>query len=76
MLRNHGQSERNIVKHFGYLSRMDTLQAAVLSFRIKKLNRIIKAGEKMQITTLKILMKISIYYLEKRNLNLIAIILL
>ncbi len=43
MLRNHGQSERNIVKHFGYLSRMDTLQAAVLNFRIKKLNKIIKS---------------------------------
>lgn len=43
MLRNHGQSERNIVKHFGYLSRMDTLQAAVLNFRIKKLNKIIVA---------------------------------
>ena len=41
-LRNHGLEERNTVKTFGFLSRMDVLQANILNFRIKKLKNIIK----------------------------------
>ena len=33
---------RDNVKNFGYVSRMDNLQAGVLNFRLKKLNKIIK----------------------------------
>lgn len=40
-LRNHGSVERNIVKNFGYVSRMDTIQADILLYRIKKLKKII-----------------------------------
>lgn len=40
-LRSHGIANRNKVKHFGYVSRMDNLQAAILNFRLKKLNKII-----------------------------------
>lgn len=40
-LRSHGMEEsRNNIKNFGYVSRMDNLQAAVLNFRIKKLKKI------------------------------------
>ena len=39
---NHGMTNRNRVKNFGYVSRMDNLQAAILNFRLKKLNNIIK----------------------------------
>jgi len=39
--RNHGLVDRNIVKKFGFLSRMDVLQAAILNFRIKNLNKTI-----------------------------------
>ena len=35
-------TNRNRVKNFGYVSRMDNLQAAILNFRLKKLNNIIK----------------------------------
>lgn len=37
LLCNHGLIDRNTVTRFGYVSRMDTLQAAILSFRIDKL---------------------------------------
>jgi len=41
-MRNHGLVERNKVKNFGFLSRMDVLQASILNYRIKNLNKIIK----------------------------------
>ena len=40
---NHGMtSNRNVIKNFGYVSRMDNLQAAVLNYRLDKLKEIIK----------------------------------
>jgi dTDP-4-amino-4,6-dideoxygalactose transaminase len=41
-LRNHGMTNRNKVTNFGYVSRMDNLQAAVLNFRLKNLKKVIK----------------------------------
>ena len=40
-MRNHGLEDRNLVKNFGYISRMDTLQAPILNLRIKNLNNVI-----------------------------------
>ena len=40
-LRSHGMTNRNIVKNFGYVSRMDNLQASILNFRLKNLHNII-----------------------------------
>ena len=40
--RNHGLVDRNNVKSFGTVSRMDELQAAILNFRIKKLPSVIE----------------------------------
>ena len=34
-LKNHGMSNRNVIRNFGYVSRMDNLQAAVLNYRFK-----------------------------------------
>jgi len=49
-LRNHGMSNRNIVKNFGYVSRMDNLQAAILNYRLKNLkNTILKRRENAEI---------------------------
>ena len=39
---NHGHEERNVVKNFGYVSRMDEIQAAILLERLKILEDIIK----------------------------------
>ena len=58
-LRTHGMDEsRDNVKSFGYVSRMDNLQAAILNFRIKELKNIIKKRRK----------NVDIY-LENLNLN-------
>ena len=46
ILSNHGIQNRNIVKYFGYVSRMDNLQAGILNFHLKKLNRIIDKRRK------------------------------
>lgn len=44
---NHGMtSNRNIIKSFGYVSRMDNLQAAVLNYRLDKLKEIINKRRK------------------------------
>lgn len=40
-LRNHGMTNRNLIKNFGYVSRMDNIQAGILNFRLKSLNKII-----------------------------------
>ena len=39
---NHGMENRNVIKNFGYVSRMDNLQAAFLNLKFKKLKNIIK----------------------------------
>ena len=40
LLRTHGMIDRNTVKHFGYVSRMDSIQAAILNYRIDKLHSV------------------------------------
>ena len=42
-VRSHGMTKRNKVKNFGYVSRMDNLQAAFLNFKIKSLKKVIIA---------------------------------
>ena len=39
-------TNRNKVKNFGYVSRMDNLQAAILNYRLKKLPIVISARRK------------------------------
>ncbi|MDC0916138.1 DegT/DnrJ/EryC1/StrS family aminotransferase [Candidatus Pelagibacter sp.] len=41
-LRSHGIYKRNIIKNFGYVSRMDNLQAAILNFRLNNLDNVIQ----------------------------------
>ena len=40
-LSNHGMTKRNTIYRFGHVSRMDALQASILSFKLKKLNKVI-----------------------------------
>lgn len=42
LLRNHGLADRDTVARFGRVSRMDTLQAAILRFRLGRLQSIIE----------------------------------
>ena len=41
-MRNHGMLDRNTVEAFGYVSRMDALQAAILTYRISMLPGVIE----------------------------------
>jgi dTDP-4-amino-4,6-dideoxygalactose transaminase len=41
-LRNHGLVDRNTAEQFGFVSRMDTLQAAILGYRLGRLDEVIK----------------------------------
>ena len=46
-LSTHGmQDNRNNVKNFGYVSRMDNLQASILNFRLKNLRNLVKIRRK------------------------------
>ena len=45
-LKSHGMVSRDKIKRFGYVSRMDNLQAAILNFRLKTLNAVIKKRRK------------------------------
>lgn len=41
-MRNHGLVDRNTVEEFGYVSRMDTIQAAILNYRVDHLDEVIE----------------------------------
>lgn len=41
-MRNHGIENRNKVNSFGYVSRLDTIQAAILNYRMKNFQKNIK----------------------------------
>ena len=45
-LRNHGMTNRNKIKTFGYVSRMDNVQAAILNYRLKNLRNVIERRRK------------------------------
>ena len=55
MLRNHGLETRNNSKFFGYVSRMDNIQASILNYRIKNLDKIILKRRKIATTYFKLL---------------------
>ena len=47
-MRNHGLENRNIVNNFGFLSRMDNLQASILNFRLNNLKKLLKKEDLTQ----------------------------
>ena len=59
-LRNHGMTNRNKVENFGYVSRMDNIQAAVLNYRLDMLNSTIKKRRNN--------VKLYELYLNKKNI--------
>ena len=66
-LRSHGMTNRNIVKNFGYVSRMDNLQAAILNFRLKNLKNIIAKRRRNADLYFKYLDKNNINFVEENN---------
>ena len=68
-LRTHGmETNRNNVKNFGFVSRMDNLQAGILNFRLKNINRVINLRRKNVELYLKNLNLNKIYFpIEKKG---------
>ena len=66
-LRNHGMTNRNKVKNFGYVSRMDNLQAAILDFRLKNLDNVIYKRRKNFELYKKMLNKDKVFFIEEKN---------
>ncbi len=72
LLRNHGIEKRNKVLTFGYVSRMDNLQASVLNIRLKKIKKIIKtrrSNAKLYFTLLQNLKKVILPIDNKFDFN-------
>lgn len=66
-LSNHGMTNRDKVKNFGYVSRMDNLQAAILNYKLKNLNNIISKRRKNYKIYKKFLSKKVFFPKEKNN---------
>ena len=68
---NHGMENRDKIKNFGFVSRMDNLQAAILNFKLKNLKNIIDIRNRMQKYEKKLNKKfIKINFEKKKNLIL------
>ena len=74
-MRNHGTKDRNVIDEFGFVSRLDTIQAVVLSYRLKKVNRLIKKRRRNAALYKKFLTK-KFLFQKSGKMNLIHIILL
>jgi len=67
ILRTHGMVDRNTVKHFGYVSRMDSIQAAILKYRINKLSLVSDKRRKNAEIYYNLLDRNKIFIPEKRH---------
>lgn len=67
-LSNHGMENRNIIKNFGHVSRMDNLQAAFLNYKLKNLDKVISQRRKNVLIYMKELDRKFIFFNdEKKN---------
>ena len=66
-LSNHGMENRNIIKNFGYVSRMDNLQAAFLNYKLKNLNNVISQRRKNAEIYMKLLNRNFIFFCSEKK---------
>tara|TARA_B100001057_G_scaffold440240_1_gene474007 strand:+ start:657 stop:1757 length:1101 start_codon:yes stop_codon:yes gene_type:complete len=66
-LRNHGMVNRDRIKNFGYVSRMDNIQASVLNYRLKELKKVIKIRRKNVLLYEKYLNKKNIFIPQEKK---------
>ena len=64
-------TDRNKINNFGYVSRMDNLQAAILSFRINNLDKIISQRRKNFNLYNKYIKSKKVLFQKKKLMNLI-----
>ena len=62
LMRNHNLVDRNKVSKFGFVSRMDTIQATILLYRLKNLKKIIAKRRKNASLYKKLLNRGKIYF--------------
>ena len=67
--RNHGLADRNTVEQFGYVSRMDTVQAAILEYRLSQLAQMIESRRKNAEMYKELLHSSPVYIPEERELE-------
>ena len=67
--RNHGLADRNVVEQFGNVSRMDTLQAAILEYRLSQLSQMIESRRKNAEMYKELLHSSPVYIPEERELE-------
>ena len=68
-LSNHGIQDRNKINFFGFVSRMDNLQAGILNFHLKNLKKIIRKRRKNAEIYYKILNRDKIFIPIKNKYN-------
>jgi dTDP-4-amino-4,6-dideoxygalactose transaminase len=67
LLRSHGFEGRDKVNKFGYVSRMDEIQASILNFRLKNLKRIIAIRRNNASYYISLLKNCKNIYIPKEN---------
>ena len=65
--RNHGHIDRDNIKFFGTVSRLDAIQAVILNYRLKKLEKVISQRVKNAQLYKSLLCDQEIYHPEKRD---------
>ena len=65
--RNHGHIDRDNIKFFGTVSRLDAIQAAILNFRLKKLEKVISKRVENAQYYKKLLRNEDIYHPSERS---------
>jgi dTDP-4-amino-4,6-dideoxygalactose transaminase len=65
--RNHGHIDRDNIKFFGTVSRLDAIQAAILNFRLKKLEKVISKRVENAQYYKKLLCNEDIYHPSERS---------
>jgi len=63
---SHGIENRNTVRNFGYVSRMDNIQAAILNYHLKKIDKVIKLRRANAFIYKKTLDKKNVFFPEDR----------
>ena len=64
--RNHGHQSREKIKFFGTVSRLDSIQAVILNFRLKKLEKVISKRIRNALIYKKKLKNLDIYFPNDR----------
>jgi dTDP-4-amino-4,6-dideoxygalactose transaminase len=67
LMRNHGLADRNTVERFGNVSRMDALQAAILNFRIARLESVTAARRRNAAIYRELLDRSKVYVADDRS---------